>query len=114
MGWAETPNAVIIASDEWDGVRLLRERAQVRLQFLQGELGVDGDGVADDLKVTVDIVDHNLAVRPDELRPRDIPLVRNHPLEDLGAGRDLMERQARQAFLEDAQGLACALPVMLR
>ena len=89
--------------------RLVGERVDVLLQLGQGHPCVHRNAVAHDVEVAVREIDDAATVRILDVRVADVPFLRDGPVEDLRAARDLVELQG-DPLADPTQGLADPVP----
>ena len=102
---AESPRLRVVGRAVRDEVRLVGERVDVLLQLGQGHACVDRHAVAHDVEVAVREVDDAAPTGILDVGVSDVPFLRDGPVEDLGARRDLMQLQG-DPFADPAKGLA--------
>jgi hypothetical protein len=90
---AEAPRARVVGRPVRDQAGLVGQREQALAQLLERHRGADRLAAVDDVQRGVREVDHAPAVRAGDMRLADVPLVRDRPVEHLGAGRQLGARE---------------------
>src|SRR6266545_5787345 len=106
---AETPRLRVIGGAVRDQVGLVRERVDVLSKLGERHSRIHGDAVAHYVQVVVAEVDHAATARVLDEGAPDVPLLRDGPIEDLGACRDVMELE-RDPLADPIEGLPYPIP----
>ena len=103
MGQAEAPGALVVGGPVRHHVRLLGKCVQALAQRIEREGRVHRLAVGDDVQRGVSEVDDARAIRSRDVRLAHVPLVRDDPVEDPGAARDLGAHD-RDLLFQDVEG----------
>ena len=86
MGQAEAPARLVIGRHIRNGVRLIRNREEMRLELVESEPCVDRRGISDDVQIALREVDDAAPMRIFEDRPSVISHSGRHgPVESLAS-----------------------------
>ena len=105
----EAPRFGVVRRAVGDQIWLIGERVDMLLQFGQRHPCIHGNAVADDVEVAVRHVHDAATGGILDVRVADVPFLRDGPVEDLRAARDLVQLQG-DALADPTQGLADPVP----
>lgn len=106
LGNAEAPSPAVIGGHIGNGIGLVGQRIEVRLQFVTFQPDIGRLGISDEVKIVLSKIHDPVAVTVEDIGIPDRPFVRYRPVEGLRARRDRTKGEPRQFFPDPRQGLA--------